>query len=130
MKILLLIFTLLISFDAFACKCDEFNVSGYVKLSDKAYIGELLNFSEFGNKGLVSASLKVTESFVGQMYDIEEAIITTKNVCGLTLKEGEKYIVFETQSGLVNFCTMQNMKDVQNLEWNLQVLRDLREKGI
>lgn len=93
---------------SWACKCadpSEISIEERLMSSHKSYIGKIINAQVLGDGTKSAATLKVIESFKGNVFDLEE-IVTKNTSCGVMLVLNTTYIVFEDNNGHVNMCTM------------------------
>ncbi len=90
------------------------------------YVGEVKNAQVLGDGSRMSATLKVSERFVGDVFDQEE-VITEDTSCRAFFELKGTYLVFEDKNGLVNSCTMRNIYFIDNLEQHLTALRILKK---
>ncbi|MCF2859184.1 hypothetical protein L1286_17000 [Pseudoalteromonas sp. SMS1] len=77
----------------------------------------------------MSATLKVTEKYRGEVFDLEE-VVQRSSGCSLFFTLNEEYLVFEGKDGEVNQCSMRSIRYIHDLENQLKTLRKIAELGL
>ncbi|KZN38020.1 hypothetical protein [Pseudoalteromonas luteoviolacea] len=129
MKYIILLLLLLTSSFASACKCGDFGIELSLENSQKAYIGKVIHIQSLGESGRVSASIRVSEKFAGDVYNVEE-VISRATSCAQKFSIGEEYLVFEGLNGEVTQCSMRKTNRIKNLAHYIETLRVIRDLGL
>ena len=111
MKFLPLFLLILFPATSWACKCLDYSqhyTREKLENAEKAYVGKIIAAQVLGDGSKSSATLKVIDTFKGDVYDLEE-VINKHTSCGVRIELNATYLVYENKNSFVNFCTMSNI---------------------
>jgi hypothetical protein len=124
MKYLTICISLLVSFNAFACKCDGDSVVKKLMLSDKVFVGTPIS-GEISNQ-VVKAEFTVTETIKGKL-DSKVVVTTDTSSCGSSITLGQESLVFLDKNNFTYMCTGVHSLRNRKTDYDLDILRDVKK---
>ncbi len=124
MKYFTICISLLLSFNAFACKCDSGSVVQKLMQSNKVFVGTPVS-GELNNQ-IVEAKFTVTEVIKGELNSTV-LVTTDTSSCGASITLGEESLVFLDNDNFTYMCTGVHSIRSRKGSFDLEILRDVKK---